>query len=100
MRLKLWQNSWWAGVLIKKEKKKEYRLVLKREPSARTKPWHRLVAFGEMVALLWAEGKRDATIRLEEFWNELAEKYTFDLLCGYPIAVFHAVENGDGISAQ
>jgi PAS domain-containing protein len=67
--------------------------ALIREAAARTKPGHRLVAFGEMVALLWAEGKRDATIRLEEFWNELAEQYTFDLLCGYPIAVFDRMEH-------
>ena len=67
--------------------------ALVRDAAARTKSWHRLVAYGEMVALLWAEGKRDATIRLEEFWNELAEQYTFDLLCGYPIAVFDRMEH-------
>jgi PAS domain-containing protein len=64
-----------------------------RDAAARTKPWHRLVAYGEMVALLWAEGKRDATIRLEEFWNELADQHAFDLLCGYPIAVFDRMEH-------
>jgi signal transduction histidine kinase/CheY-like chemotaxis protein len=46
-------------------------------------------AFGEMVALLWAEGNRDAAIRLEELWNELATRMPFSLLCAYPIAVFH-----------
>ena len=44
---------------------------------ARTRQGHRLVVYGEMVALLWAEGKRDATVRLEELWNELAEKHKF-----------------------
>ena len=29
----------------------------------------RVVAFGEMVALLWAEGKIDAALQLEEMWN-------------------------------
>ncbi|HUF13186.1 MAG TPA: ATP-binding protein [Longimicrobiales bacterium] len=45
-------------------------------------------AFGEMVALLWAEGNRDAAIRLEELWNELATREPFALLCAYPMGVF------------
>lgn len=60
---------------------------------ARLAPGHQLVAFGEMVALLWSEGKRDATIRLEELWNELAERHNFDLLCGYPIGIFDRMEH-------
>jgi PAS domain-containing protein len=67
--------------------------VLVSQAAARTKPGHRLVAFGEMVALLWAEGKRDATVRLEELWNDLAQHHTFDLLCGYPIGVFDRLEH-------
>jgi signal transduction histidine kinase/CheY-like chemotaxis protein len=46
-------------------------------------------AFGEMVALLWAQGNREAAIRLEELWNELATRMPFSLLCAYPIEVFH-----------
>src|SRR5580658_2065637 len=30
-----------------------------------------VVAFGEMVALLWAEGRSEASIQLEQFWNHL-----------------------------
>jgi signal transduction histidine kinase len=48
----------------------------------------RVLAFGEMVALLWAEGNRDAAIRLEELWNDLARRETFALLCAYPISHF------------
>src|SRR6267143_337142 len=48
----------------------------------------RVLAFGEMVALVWAEGNRDAAIRLEELWNDLARKETFALLCAYPISHF------------
>src|SRR5690349_15972850 len=29
----------------------------------------RIRAFGEMVALLWADGKRDAALTVEELWN-------------------------------
>jgi signal transduction histidine kinase/CheY-like chemotaxis protein len=46
-------------------------------------------AFGEMVALLWAEGNREAAIRLEELWNELSTRMPFSLLCAYPIEAFH-----------
>src|SRR5256714_11395190 len=48
----------------------------------------RVLAFGEMVALLWAEGNREAAIRLEQLWNDLARRETFALLCAYPIAHF------------
>lgn len=40
-------------------------------------------AFGEMVDVLWREGKPEAAIALEELWNALASKYAFALLCGY-----------------
>ena len=48
----------------------------------------RVRAFGEMVALLWADGRRDAAIRLEELWNDLAKSHSFSLVCAYPIAAF------------
>jgi signal transduction histidine kinase/ActR/RegA family two-component response regulator len=41
--------------------------------------------FGEMVALLWAEGRYDSAIRLEELWNDLRKTHSFQLLCGYPM---------------
>lgn len=40
-------------------------------------------AFGEMVDVLWRRGERDAAMRLEEFWNDLAKLQTFSLLCAY-----------------
>lgn len=40
-------------------------------------------AYGEMVDLLWQRGEREASIRLEEFWNDLAGLQTFSLLCAY-----------------
>src|ERR1700752_2037164 len=46
---------------------------------------HRVVAFGEMVALLWAEGKPEAAIQTEKLWNQLARAYSFSLRCAYPI---------------
>ncbi len=43
--------------------------------------------FGEMVALLWAQGDVAAAIRLEELWNEAAQMASFSLLCSYPTSV-------------
>ena len=39
--------------------------------------------YGEMVDLLWADGKAEAALRLEEIWNQAAERYAFSLLCAY-----------------
>ncbi len=44
--------------------------------------------FGELVALLWADGNRAAAIRLEELWNDLGKTLVFSLLCAYPIHAF------------
>jgi PAS domain S-box-containing protein len=59
----------------------------------------RVLAFGEMVALLWADGKREAAIRLEELWNELAKRLPFSLLCAYPIRTFSRESDGIQFSA-
>jgi PAS domain S-box-containing protein len=57
-----------------------------------------LVIFGEMVALLWAEGKHQAAIRLEELWNDLAAQYSFSLRCAYPMNGFHKQEHADSFA--
>ena len=46
-------------------------------------------AYGEMVNVLWQEGKQEAAIRLEEYWNELARLYPFSLFCSYLLDVHH-----------
>ena len=48
----------------------------------------RIAAFGEMVALLWADHKIDAALQLEELWNRLADVYSFSLCCAYPMSGF------------
>jgi PAS domain S-box-containing protein len=48
----------------------------------------KIAIFGEMVALLSAQGKIEAAIRLEQLWNDLAMKHSFSLRCAYPIANF------------
>ena len=47
-----------------------------------------VVLFGEMVAVLWAQKKYEAAIRLEELWNELASTSSFYLCCAYPANAF------------
>jgi KaiC/GvpD/RAD55 family RecA-like ATPase len=46
-------------------------------------------AYGEMVDLLWKQGRAEAAIQLEMFWNKLATKYSFALLCGYAMGSFY-----------
>lgn len=48
----------------------------------------RVRAFGEMVALLWAEGNHGGAIRLEELWNDLQNSHSFALFCAYPMNGF------------
>ncbi|MCU1247670.1 MAG: hypothetical protein JWQ49_699 [Edaphobacter sp.] len=48
----------------------------------------RIVLFGEMVALLWADGNFDAALQLERLWNDLARSHSFQLYCAYPMKVF------------
>jgi MEDS: MEthanogen/methylotroph, DcmR Sensory domain len=45
--------------------------------------------FGQMVDVLWQDGERDAAIRLEMFWNQLAQTESFSLLCGYAMGQFY-----------
>ena len=45
-------------------------------------------AFGEMVAILWANGHAGATLRLEFLWNRLLRTENFRLFCAYPRAGF------------
>src|SRR5579863_5174729 len=48
----------------------------------------RVRIFGEMVALLWADGNRAAAVRLEELWNDLSRTHSFSLFCAYPMQGF------------
>lgn len=41
--------------------------------------------FGEMVALLAAEGRHAASLDLEALWNRLQREHSFALLCAYPM---------------
>jgi hypothetical protein len=45
-------------------------------------------AFGEMVAILWANGLSAATVRLEHLWHQFNREEHFSLFCAYPKAGF------------
>ena len=68
--------------------------VIERASGAPENGQRRVVAFGEMVALLWADGEVDAAIRLEQLWNDLARTHTFSLRCAYPIKGFDRHQHG------
>jgi PAS domain S-box-containing protein len=59
----------------------------------------RLVVFGEMVALLWAQGKFQTAVRLEQLWNELQQRESFSLRCAYPIRGFDRAEHAEAFLA-
>ena len=45
-------------------------------------------AFGEMVAILWAQGQCAAAIEIEVMWNKLQAVEQFPLFCAYPRSSF------------
>jgi signal transduction histidine kinase len=54
----------------------------------------RVRAFGEMVALLWADGNAHAALQLEGLWNDLGKRREFRLFCAYPLKGFEAEAQG------
>lgn len=55
------------------------------KPSVGGKP---IRAYGEMVALLWEDNNPAAVLELEKFWEDMVERYSFSLFCGYPARNF------------
>ncbi len=44
--------------------------------------------YGELVGLLWSDGKQELAVEVERTWNAIQALVPFTLLCGYPIDVF------------
>lgn len=57
--------------------------------SQAAKSHHHVRVFGELVALLWADGNHASAIRVEELWNDLGKLYPFSLFCAYPMHGFN-----------
>lgn len=56
--------------------------------------------YGQMVDILWKEGKHKAAIRLEMLWNQLANTEAFSLLCGYAMGSFYKKANFHEVCAH
>jgi signal transduction histidine kinase len=68
-------------------------LARTKSRSANSNP--RIAVFGEMVSLLWSDGKFDAALRLEQLWTDLAKTHAFSLRCGYPMQGFDRHDHGE-----
>jgi signal transduction histidine kinase len=71
--------------------------VLARATTAAQGDSPRVVAFGEMVAELWASGNAEGAIQLENLWNQLGKTYVFSLHCAYPLSGFNRVEHAEAL---
>jgi DNA-binding NarL/FixJ family response regulator len=58
----------------------------------------RVAIFGEAAALLWAQGKKDAAIQLEQLGAGLARSHKVDILCAYP-STLNIREDRDSFAA-
>jgi DNA-binding NarL/FixJ family response regulator len=48
----------------------------------------KLAICGECASILWAQGKADAAIQVEQFCNQLTRRYEVDILCGFSMSSF------------
>ncbi|MDQ1394026.1 MAG: hypothetical protein QOF30_3003 [Acidimicrobiaceae bacterium] len=53
----------------------------------------RIQVYGEMVALLWANGDEEAALGLGDLWNQLQQSRSFALLSAYPMSAFDRETN-------
>ncbi len=69
--------------------------VITRAKAAANSQHGRAALFGEMVALLWAEGNTEGALRLEQLWNQIAQSHAFSLVCAYPLGMFYQSDHAD-----
>jgi MEDS: MEthanogen/methylotroph, DcmR Sensory domain len=69
--------------------------LIDRLASTESGETRRVAVFGELVALLWTDGKFEAAIQLEQLWNELARTHSFQLHCAYPLNQFSKPEDAE-----
>src|SRR5271154_2874674 len=68
--------------------------VIEKTAAATLQEKPRVVFFGETVAVLWAEGKFEDVLRLEQLWNHLVRINPVSRRCGYPMQAFrHPQDN-------
>jgi len=54
--------------------------------------------FGELVAVLWSQGKYSTAIEVEELWNDLLRQMPFTLFCAYPLKAFAGKDLAEPLS--
>jgi DNA-binding NarL/FixJ family response regulator len=67
--------------------------LIKAAAKAANQEHPRVVACGECSPFLWAQGKPDAAIRLEQLWDDLGQTLEVDILCGYALSSFRGKED-------
>jgi hypothetical protein len=67
----------------------EYNVGLVLDQALRVRGANLVRAYGEIVDVLWKEGRSEGAIKLEMLWNKLATRYGFALLCGYSMGNFY-----------
>ena len=53
----------------------------------------RVVICGECASILWAEGKADAAIQLEQLCSKITKQFEIDVLCGFSLSSFYREED-------
>jgi hypothetical protein len=63
--------------------------LIEAAAKAARQPHNGVVVCGEGTSVLWAEGKADAAIRVEQLWDEVGKTFGVGILCGYALSSFH-----------
>ena len=53
----------------------------------------RVAVCGETASILWAQGKADAAIQVEQLCNRLTKQHGMDILCGFSLSSFFREED-------
>jgi DNA-binding NarL/FixJ family response regulator len=53
----------------------------------------RVLVCGECASVLWAQGKTDAAVKVEQLCNQLTKRYDIDILCGFTLNKFYCEED-------
>ena len=73
--------------------------LIEAAAKAARQPHHGVVVCGEGTSVLWAEGKADAAIRVEQLWDEVGKTLGVDILCGYALSNFHGEKDEHGFQS-
>jgi DNA-binding NarL/FixJ family response regulator len=60
---------------------------------AAAKQRSRVLVCGECASVLWAQGKTDAAVKVEQLCNQLTKLYEIDILCGFTLNSFYCEED-------